>query len=155
MAKYGIFVNDVLERLATDETNRDYLMGHLVGSVAKTITDTQFDDVGKEKKFLTLDSNGNIVETTDINPLSSQGATEKEISDQSAYCQQLIDLQISRIKSYLPSHEDHSEYSYWKDYMMKLKGINVSTMSFPMTQTFQEWFNSQEGYPTKYILQVP
>ena len=162
MAKYGIFGNNnVCLRLASDEAIRDDMLSRITYSVAKEITDEQFDDAGKDKISLSLDDNGNVSVATQNNPLSLEGGEVTGVTTtgvgQPAFCQELIDYQKSRLKSYLrvSSNQGQPDYEIWQDYQNKLNELNVDDMTFPMEQTFQEWFNSQPGNPTKFILQLP
>ena len=159
MAKYAIFFENVCLRLATDETIRDNMISRIKYSVAKEITDEQFNDAGKDKTTLSLDDNGNVLVTPQNNPLSLEGGEVTGVSTigigQPAFCQELIDYQKSRLKSYLRSNQGQPDFDIWQDYFNKLNELNVDNMTFPMEQTFQEWFNSQPGNPTKFILQLP
>ena len=155
MAKYGIFFENVCLKIATDENNRDYLMARIKYSVAKEITDEQFNAVGNDRMNLHLDDDGNILATSRTNSLSEAGGIETGVTDQAAFCQEIIDFQSSLLKSYMRSNQGQPDFDIWQDYQNKLNEVDVTTMTFPMEQTFQEWFNSQEGYPQKFILQLP
>ena len=59
-------------------------------------------------------------------------------------------------ESFITSNPTHPDLSIWQDYLSKLENIDLDSISFPLSSdSFQQWFNSQPGYPTKNIFQLP
>ena len=67
-----------------------------------------------------------------------------------------IGQQINRVETFISNHSTHSDLSIWQDYLSKLQNIDVESISFPVSNnSFQQWFNSQSGHPSKNIFQLP
>ena len=152
MAKHAIFnQSGSFLHLAESDSEKDSLIANSYPTYStKEISDQLFTDVANGQKFISLDGDS-ITETAREVSLADETAEEQKKD-----FQEEIESQISKVESFISSNPTHSDLSIWQDYLSKLKNINVESISFPVSNnSFQQWFNSQSGYPTKNIFQLP
>ena len=155
MAKHAIFnQSGNFLHLAESDSEKDSLIANFYPTHStKEISDQLFTDVANGQKFISLDGDS-ITETeiTSETPASQDEAAEK----QKKAFEEEIQVQISKVGAFINNYPTHSDLSVWQDYLSKLKNINLDSISFPLSSdSFQKWFNSQSGYPTKNIFQLP
>tara|TARA_R110000824_G_scaffold366126_1_gene554706 strand:+ start:117 stop:596 length:480 start_codon:yes stop_codon:yes gene_type:complete len=159
MTKYAFFYENTYHTLAESDEEKNYLSKFNIDAVVKELTDTQFNNAKNLKTSLSLE--GETVQETAFYSEDTPLLNDAEVDPTTAkeQIQSLIDnLFKPKLEMYLgvDLNKDNEDYSYWLDYNNKINQVSVDSMSFPLSvETFQEWFNSQSGYPTKSILQLP
>ena len=147
MAKWAIFVNNNLFKLAaTDAIKDDFVIRGGDNTVAKTVTDTQWNDISWENKFVEL-SNDAMSFTDKVADPDSPATTSAEDEEHFQGC---LDKQIEAVEEYLANNTS----TEWTSYLNNLKSIDVSSVTLPV-DNFQKWFNSQSGFSSKSILELP
>ena len=152
MAKHAIFnQSGNFLHLAESDSEKDSLIAFSYPTHStKEISDQLFTDVANGQKLISLDDDS-ITEVT-----SGITFTEETAEGQKEIFQKEIKEQISKVAAFVSNNPTHSDLSVWQDYLSKLENINLVSMSFPVSNnSFQQWFNSQSGYPTKNIFQLP
>lgn len=154
MAKYGIFYDNKLVKIAADESARDVHLARWVNSVAKEITDSQWNSYFEGSKTASL--SGDTITDTDIDSVFSYDATEDadmiatQNESRKEIIKHIVKDQIRLIKG---SKADVSD-STWNDYVTKLESVNVETDTLPTSGYFQTWFNTNYNN-SKSILELP
>jgi hypothetical protein len=152
MSKWVIFRNNQVFKLASTDAIKDSFVEAAGGgsdTVAKTVTDTQWDDISWGIKDCTL-SNDAISITDKVLEQASDITAEQKLASEKACFQEEIDNQIALIDAYL----ENNTSTDWTNYKANLNSIDVSTVTFPV-DSFQKWFNSQSGFSSKSILELP
>ena len=156
MAKYFVFHTDgTLCGLASDETKRDYFLKFTENGngTAKTPTDAQWTKCHEDTKRYTLE-NDTITEYTLDRYESNR--TEINETDDERNARWLADFkedlqeQKDRVAAYLANTTD----SAWSAYQTNLNSVDPSTVTFPI-DSFQKWFNSQSGFSSLSIKELP
>ena len=158
MTKYAFFYENTCHAIAESDEEKNSLLKVNVDSVVKELTDTQFNDAKNLKTSLSLEGE-TVQETTwysEDTPLLNDADVDSTTAKEQI--KGLIDnLFKPKLSAYLDSNQnqDNEDYSLWLDYSNKINQVDVDSMNFPLSvETFQEWFNSQSGYPKKSILQL-
>jgi hypothetical protein len=159
MTKYAFFYDNTCHAVAESEEEKNYLAKTNGDSVIKELTDTQFNDVKNLKTSLFLDG-----ETINEKNFYYDGylyLNDENVDTTTARAQiqgLINNLFKPKLTAYLQGtlNSSNDDYSYWQDYSNKINQVDVDSMNFPLSvETFQEWFNTQTGYPQKSILQLP
>jgi len=159
MTKYAFFYDNTCHAVAESEEEKNYLAKTNGDSVIKELTDTQFNDVKNLKTSLFLDG-----ETINEKNFYYDGylyLNDENVDTTTARSQiqgLINNLFKPKLTAYLQGtlNSSNDDYSYWQDYSNKINQVDVDSMNFPLSvETFQEWFNTQTGYPQKSILQLP
>lgn len=152
MAKHAIFnqTGDFLN-LAESDSEKDSLIAYSYPTHStKEISDQLFADVANSQKFISLDGDSITETTRDV------AFTDETAEEQKKNFEHEIGQQINRVENFISNHSTHSDLSIWQDYLSKLQNIDVESISFPVSNnSFQQWFNSQSGHPSKNIFQLP
>ena len=131
MTKYAFFYENTCHAIAESDEEKNSLLKVNVDSVVKELTDTQFNDAKNLKTSLSL-----------------EGETVQETTWYSEDTPLLNDADVD-------STTAKEQIKGLIDNLFKLNQVDVDSMNFPLSvETFQEWFNSQSGYPKKSILQL-
>tara|TARA_R100001086_G_C11738287_1_gene231717 strand:- start:132 stop:608 length:477 start_codon:yes stop_codon:yes gene_type:complete len=158
MAKHAIFnqSGDFLH-LAESDSEKDSLSNKVWPAyLTKEISDQLFEDVANSQKFLKLESDNSMTETENAVPSGDPIFENETVENQKTHFTDTIKSQISLIEDFININSTHSDLSIWQDYLSKLESINIDSISFPVSNnSFQQWFNSQPGYPSKNIFQLP
>ena len=149
MAKHAIFNEDgYFLKLAESDSEKNSLSGPTL--TAKSITDTLFTEIAEGKKTVSL-SGDTVSETSSGTDFASESA-----ADQKLIFQECIADQKKQVENFIESNSGHSDLATWQTYLSKLNEVDVESISFPVSNnSFQNWFNSQSGYPSKNIFQLP
>lgn len=158
MTKYAFFYENTCHAIAESDEEKNSLLEVNVDSVVKELTDTQFNDAKNLKTSLFLEGetvNEKNFYYDDYIYLNDENVDTTTARSQ---IQGLIEnIFKPKLSAYLDSNlnQDNEDYSLWLDYSNKINQVDVDSMTFPLSvETFQEWFNSQSGYPKKSILQL-
>ena len=140
MAKHFIFNSDgTLWKIAASDEAKNSLMPRAnEGSVSKSVSDTDWNAVAKFEKYANL--SGDTISYNDDVP-----AIDKETFDS------FLSNQINFVQAYITNNPNDSE---WSNYLDNLKSIDSESITFPV-DNFQKWFNSQSGFSSKSILELP
>jgi hypothetical protein len=166
MASYFIFANlknCQVEKITENSIKKDYFLKFFPEGKSVECTDTDFNDVKTTLKKCFLDENGNVVlKDNDEKFLFSQTFRDPITNEDLVLNFSLdslqkkfkfhIDNQINAISNYLVNYPNDS---VWKNYLNKLKSININNINFPIEKPFQAWFLEQEGVPNEGFLQLP
>lgn len=144
MAKHAIFLNNSLFKIASTDASKDDILSRWIGTVAKSVTDSEYTNLREKKSTATL-SGDTVTHTSllgdgDSAFSTSQAVFEIELAD----AKELVEL-------FLQSNTD----SGWSNYLNQLNAIDVSTITFPLANTFDGWFIAQSGHEDKSILELP
>ena len=157
MAKHAIFnQSGSFLHLAESDSEKDSLIEYSYPThLTKEISDQLFEDVANFQKFISLDGDS-ITETASAIPSGDPVFADETVENQKINFTDSIKSQISLIEDFIDTNPTHSDLSIWQDYLSKLESINIDSISFPVSNnSFQQWFNSQPGYPSKNIFQLP
>jgi hypothetical protein len=155
MAKWAIFTSQgQIFRLASDDTTKDsFLPFGGESAVAKQVTDSEWNSIAAQNKIVSL-VNGSIqIQDPSLDTPSRPvdlSAEEILTSEKVGFENQIKDQKI-KIEEYLSANPNDT---VWVNYLNNLNSIDVSTVTFPV-DSFQKWFNSQSGFSTKNILELP
>lgn len=144
MAKHVILFNNETIKLASTDAAKDDMLARWKGSVSKTVTDAEYTNLRERKSTATL--SGDTVTHTSLlgdgdNAFStSQAIFETELADAK-----------EMVKGFLLSNTD----SGWSNYLDQLNAIDVTSITFPIANTFDGWFIAQSGHEDKSILELP
>lgn len=150
MAKYGIFIDNTLTKVASSESERDNLINHGWVGTVKTLTDAQFDNFANQIKTASLSGDTIVEEDTLAEyPVEKDGQDVTNKSRESL--KQEIDAQILAVSNFL----ENNTSTDWSTYKNKLEELDANTITLPINTPFQQWFKSQAGVPSLSILQLP
>lgn len=155
MAKWAIFTGQgQIFRLASDDATKDsFLPFGGESAVAKQVTDSEWNSIAAQNKTVSL-VNGSIqIQDKNLDTPSRPvdlSAEEILAAEKVNFENQIKDQKI-RIEEYLSANPNDT---VWVNYLNNLNSIDVSTVTFPV-DSFQQWFNSQSGFSTKNILELP
>ena len=155
MAKHAIFnQSGYFLHLAESDSEKNSLIAHSYPTYStKEISDQLFTDVANGQKFISL--NGDSITETEITPASDFSESDTAETQKKSF-EESIKHQKFKTESFITSNPTHPDLSIWQDYLSKLENIDLDSISFPLSSdSFQQWFNSQPGYPTKNIFQLP
>ena len=154
MAKYGIFYNGQLVKIASDENAKNVHLSRWVNSVAKEITDAQWNSFFEESKTATL-SNDVITEVNRQSPFEyTEGATPEQQQIEIESFKEKIKIIIEDQIKIVEASNRQLQDSTWNDYLSKLQSVDTSSINPPVGGYFQTWFNSNYN-STKSILELP
>jgi len=152
MAKWAIFNGQgrVFKLASNDSIKDSFIEKAGEGSVAKEINDSQWNDIASNTKIVSLVNNS--VQIEEPSMTRPTGFTAEQVAAISkTNFEYIIKDQKTIIQEYLDLNPGDSE---WINYLNNLNSIDVSTVTFPI-DSFQQWFNSQSGFSTKNILELP
>jgi|TARA_R100001530_G_C4314651_1_gene154000 hypothetical protein len=169
MAKYIIFTNQPdLENscvgIAEDETARDAIVRGTPYKVI-TLSDSDFNNIKKGlsrpisfnssdvvtyKDVSPATMNANILENDGRDPPWEVGKSYYEEKDLQDYIASLI----APIGPFLENNSGNSQYAAWSDYRNTLENFDTSSLTYPMTQTWEEYCDAN-GIAYKNLLQLP
>lgn len=150
MAKYGIFIDNNLTKVASSESERDTLISHGWIGTVKTLTDDQFNNYADQLKLANLSGDTIVEEDTLAEyPTTKDGQDVTNKSRESL--KEEIDSQILAVSNFL----ENNTSADWTTYKNKLEELDADTITLPITTSFQKWFKSQSGVPALSILQLP
>ena len=157
MAKHAIFnqSGNFLHLAESDDEKNSLSNKVWPAYLTKEISDQLFEDVANSQKFLALDGDS-MTETENAIPSGDPVFADETVENQKINFTDSIKSQISLIEDFIDTNPTHSDLSIWQDYLSKLESIKIDSISFPVSNnSFQQWFNSQPGYPSKNIFQLP
>jgi hypothetical protein len=150
MAKYGIFIDNNLTKVASSESERDTLISHGWIGTVKTLTDDQFNNYADQLKLASLSGDTIVEEDTLAEyPTTKDGQDVTNKSRESL--KEEIDSQILAVSNFLEKNTSAD----WSTYKNKLEELDANTITLPINTPFQQWFKSQPGVPALSILQLP
>lgn len=157
MTKYAFFYDNKSFAIAESEDEKNLLSPAIPDSILKTITDSQFENVKNFKSRLKIENDIVSEENLYITSLSD---TNSDIDHAKSQIQADLNECKSRVSGWLNAHNNPDgeieRYNYWKDYLTKLKTVDVESIVLPSAyETFMEWFNNQPDHPSKSPLQLP
>ena len=139
MAKHYIFDSEnKLHKLAPTDALKDHHLLLLNGGKSKEANDSDYANVANQTKKAVLDGD-NVVISDEESWSHTKEGFEKEIANQ-----------LHLVNDFLSNSND----SEWTQYRNNLQSIDTSTLTFPI-DNFQVWFNSQSGFSSKSILELP
>ena len=150
MAKWGIFEYGDIRAVALTDAEKDSLMEHRGTYVAKEFTDAQADACLNVTKEFKLD--GEAIEELVVDWNDSNANAESGEANFKAW----VEGNSSDIYFFLQANKTHPDYSEWETIKTKVDAIDISSITFPLTQSPQQWFSAQSGNSSlKKMLQLP
>lgn len=155
MAKWFIFEKDSntgqgdLRNVALTDDEKDSLMQHRATYIAKEVTDSQADDALNEVKEFKL--NGDTINESTLDWSESNRSAE---ASQEVF-ENWLSNKKDRVADFLKSNKQHADFSEWQNVETQLLAIDVSSITFPITGSPQQWFSAQSGHSSKKMLQLP
>jgi len=127
----GIFnkTDGIMFKVALNDAAKQYININESDYDVVTISDALYSDIIKTKKWAKLE-NGSVVE-------GDVGVNEKFVNAE--HLQFDINNRLELIKGWLINNHNKDIYNDVKNYASYLKSLDVSTFSFPMTQTIEEY----------------
>lgn len=139
MAKYILFTNNNdFFKIASTEAIKDQMMNQLINGIAVEANDSDWSGVASMTKNVTL-QDGSLVYEDNLD----HNLSKEMFNDQ-------LQNQINFVKAYLKNYSS----SEWTTYLNNLESVDIESLSFPI-DNFQKWFNSQSGFSSKSILELP
>tara|TARA_Y100001973_G_C5195672_1_gene334079 strand:- start:1648 stop:2097 length:450 start_codon:yes stop_codon:yes gene_type:complete len=149
MAKWFIFEQGDLRNVALTDDEKDSLMQHRQTYVPKEVTDSQADDALNVVRGFNL--NGDTITDFTFDWAESNRSAEASLEVFEKWLQD----SIIRIGYFLNSNKQHPDFSEWKNVQTQLKAVDISSITFPITGSPQQWFSAQPGHSSKKMLQLP
>jgi len=154
MAKYFIFHTDgSFGGVASNETQRDYLLTLTEdgNGTAVTPTDAQWNaNLGDTKSYRY--ENSAIVEYDNDNYYAK--LSDETDDEASARWLDLFKKDLQSQKDRVSKYLKNNTSSEWAAYLTNLNSVDPSTVSLPI-DSFQKWFNSQSGFSSLSIKELP
>ena len=129
---YAIINNDQLYRIASDDDAKTNLNLNESDYTIMDITDEQFNKLKKEEATISGSSGSYSVTDLEANHPASEGEVKAKI-------QGIVDI----FEYFLVDHENHSMANDIRSYITFLKEIDTSSISYPMSQSFFDYVESQ------------
>lgn len=112
------------------------------------VSDSDFESVRQNLKSASY--SGGTISYADLNPPSGQPAGFDDAASLEAY----FDIVNAEIDQFLTSEVSNPMASGIKDYQTYLKGLDTSTLTFPMTATWEKYC-SDNSISYYHPLQIP
>tara|TARA_S200002703_G_C3639376_1_gene196287 strand:- start:126 stop:545 length:420 start_codon:yes stop_codon:yes gene_type:complete len=139
MAKYIIFTNsNGFFKIASTEAIKDQMLNQLIDGIAVEANDSDWSGVASMTKNVAL-QDGSLVYEDNLD----HNLSKEMFNDQ-------LQNQINLLKNYLKNNSS----SEWTTYLNNLESVDIESLSYPI-DNFQKWFNSQSGFSSKSILELP
>lgn len=129
---YAIINNDELYRIASDDAAKTNLNLNESDYTIMDITDEQFNKLKKEEATISGSSGSYSVTDLEVNHPALEGEVKAKI-------QGIVDT----FEYFLVDHENHSMANDIRSYVTFLREIDTSSISYPMSQSFFDYVESQ------------
>ena len=130
---YAIINNDQLYKIASDDAAKTNLNLNESDYTVINISDAQFNKLKKEEAYITGSSGSySVTDCEDIyHPVSEEDMKQK------------INEVVKDFEYFIVDHENHSMIDDIHNYIAFLKGIDTASLTYPMSQSFYDYVESQ------------
>ena len=130
---YAIINNDQLYKIASDDAAKTNLNLNESDYTVINISDAQFNKLKKEEAYITGSSGSySVTDFEDIyHPVSEEDMKQK------------INEVVKEFEYFIVDHENHSMIDDIHNYIAFLKGIDTASLTYPMSQSFYDYVESQ------------